>query len=80
MASRRMRARRGRQGLLTILFTDLEGSTAMTLRLGDARAQEIVRTRNAIVRREVSVRAGAEIKHTGDGIIATFHATTGRRR
>lgn len=71
---RRGRVRRGQQGLLTILFTDLEGSTAMTQRLGDARAQEIVRAHNTIVRREVSARGGAEVKHTGDGIMATFNS------
>jgi class 3 adenylate cyclase len=60
------------QGLLTILFTDLEGSTAMTQRLGDARAQEVVRAHNTIVRREIAARGGAEIKHTGDGLMATF--------
>lgn len=69
---RRKPGRVNRQGLLTILFTDLEGSTEMTQRLGDARAQEVVRAHNTIVRREVSARGGAEIKHTGDGIMATF--------
>jgi len=62
----------GTQSLLTILFTDLEGSTALTQRLGDARAQEVVRAHNTIVRREVRERGGTEIKHTGDGIMATF--------
>ena len=64
------------QGLLTILFTDLEGSTALTQRLGDARAQEVVRAHNTIVRREVRERGGTEIKHTGDGIMATFPSAT----
>ncbi len=44
----------------------------MTQRMGDARAQEIVRAHNTIVRREVQSRGGTEIKHTGDGIMATF--------
>lgn len=70
MANRR-RGSRG-QGLLTVLFTDLAGSTALTQRLGDARAQEVVRAHNTIVRREVQTRGGTEIKHTGDGIMATF--------
>ncbi len=74
MTAPRPHHRRGgrAQGLLTILFTDLEGSTALTQRLGDARAQEVVRAHNTIVRREVRERGGAEIKHTGDGIMATF--------
>ncbi len=70
MATRGRGARQ--QGLLTILFTDLAGSTALTQRLGDARAQEVVRAHNTIVRREVQARGGTEIKHTGDGIMATF--------
>ncbi len=72
LTRRRRSGRVNRQGLLTILFTDLEGSTAMTQRLGDARAQEVVRAHNTIVRREVSARGGTEVKHTGDGIMATF--------
>ena len=37
-------------GLVTILFTDIESSTALRQRLGDAKAQELVRTHNTIVR------------------------------
>ena len=46
----------------------------MTQRLGDARAQEVVRAHNTIVRREVTSRGGNEVKHTGDGIMATFNS------
>ncbi len=59
-------------GLVTILFTDMEGSTALTQRLGDAGAQELLRTHNAIVRDALKAQDGAEIKHTGDGIMASF--------
>jgi len=59
-------------GLVTILFTDMEGSTTLTQRLGDAKAQEIVRTHNTIVRDALKARSGSEIKHTGDGIMASF--------
>ncbi len=59
-------------GLVTILFTDIEGSTALTQRLGDAGAQELLRTHNAIVRDALKAQDGAEIKHTGDGIMASF--------
>ena len=59
-------------GLVTILFTDMEGSTALTQRLGDAGAQELLRTHNAIVREALKAQDGAEIKHTGDGIMASF--------
>jgi class 3 adenylate cyclase len=59
-------------GLVTILFTDMESSAALRQRLGDARAQELVRTHNSIVREALTVHGGREIKHTGDGIMSSF--------
>ena len=59
-------------GLVTIMFTDMEGSTNLTQRLGDARAQELLRTHNSIVRDGLKACGGSEIKHTGDGIMASF--------
>jgi class 3 adenylate cyclase/pimeloyl-ACP methyl ester carboxylesterase len=56
----------------TILFTDIEGSTTLTQRLGDAKAQEVLRTHNSIVRDALKAHNGSEIKHTGDGIMASF--------
>ena len=55
-----------------ILFTDMEGSTATTARVGDDRAQEIVRTHNAIVREGLDGRGGRVVKSTGDGVMAEF--------
>ena len=59
-------------GLVIILFTDIEGSTTLTQRLGDAKAQEVLRAHNAIVRDALKAHSGSEIKHTGDGIMASF--------
>jgi class 3 adenylate cyclase len=59
-------------GPVTVLFTDITGSTALTQRLGDARAQELLRTHNTIVRDALKAHGGGEIKHTGDGIMASF--------
>ena len=59
-------------GMVTILFTDMEGSTSLTQRLGDAKAQELLRTHNGIVREALKAHGGSEIKHTGDGIMASF--------
>ncbi len=70
-------ARRAATGPVTILFTDMEGSTAFTQHLGDARAQDVVRTHNAIVREALKAHGGAEIKHTGDGIMASFPLASG---
>ncbi len=55
-----------------ILFTDLEGSTTFTSELGDAKAMELLRTHNAIVRGELKDHGGREVKHTGDGFMACF--------
>ena len=60
----------------TVLFTDVEGSTALTQRLGDARAQEVLRTHNTIVRDALKAHSGSETKHTGDGIMASFTSAT----
>jgi class 3 adenylate cyclase len=56
----------------TILFTDIEGSTNLTQRLGDAKAQDILRIHNTIVRDALNAHNGSETKHTGDGIMASF--------
>jgi class 3 adenylate cyclase/pimeloyl-ACP methyl ester carboxylesterase len=61
-----------REGLQTILFTDMVDSTATTQRLGDASAQDLVRAHNTVVRDSLRSFGGVEIKHTGDGIMATF--------
>jgi class 3 adenylate cyclase len=56
----------------TILFTDIVGSTDMTQRLGDAKAMELLRIHDAIVRNHLAQNGGIEVKHTGDGIMASF--------
>jgi len=63
-------------GPVTVLFTDIAGSTAMTQALGDAGAQQVVRAHNRVVRDALTDNAGKEIKHTGDGIMASFARTT----
>ena len=63
-------------GLLAILFTDIESSAAIRQRLGDARAQDVLHTHNAIVREALRTHGGSEIKHTGDGIMASFPSAT----
>jgi class 3 adenylate cyclase len=55
-----------------ILFTDVEGSTALTQRLGDAMAMRLLRRHDDIVRTAVKIFQGTEVKHTGDGIMASF--------
>jgi class 3 adenylate cyclase len=59
-------------GLRAIMFTDIVGSTEMTARLGDSAALELVRAHDALVRRGLHAHRGREVKHTGDGIMASF--------
>ena len=63
---------RSRGALRTLLFTDLESSTALTQSLGDARAQEVLRGHNDAVRAALEAHGGEEVKHTGDGIFGAF--------
>jgi class 3 adenylate cyclase len=56
----------------TILFTDIVGSTDMTQRLGDDKAMDVLRAHDRIVRTELVQVGGNEVKHTGDGIMASF--------
>src|SRR4029453_17932012 len=62
--------------LRAILFTDIVGSTSMTERLGDARSVEMIRAHDALVRRALRDKDGRVVKHTGDGIMASFDDTT----
>jgi class 3 adenylate cyclase len=59
-------------GLRAVMFTDIVGSTEMTARLGDVAALEQVRAHDALVRRGLEAHGGREVKHTGDGIMASF--------
>ena len=56
----------------TILFTDLESSTALTQAVGDAKAQDVLHGHNEVVRAALAAHDGEEVKHTGDGIMASF--------
>ncbi|GLS34227.1 Adenylate cyclase, class 3 [Mesorhizobium albiziae] len=59
-------------GYRAIMFTDIVGSTRMTTRLGDRLATELIRAHDSIVRRCLNETGGREVKHTGDGIMASF--------
>ena len=58
------------------MFTDLVASTALTQRVGDDAAQEVVEAHDAAVRQALAANRGVEIKHTGDGIMAAFDSAT----
>lgn len=56
----------------TIMFTDLQDSTATTTRLGDSKAMHLLRIHNALTRNALREYNGSEVKHTGDGFMASF--------
>jgi len=60
----------------TVLFTDVEGSTALTQRLGDAKAREVLREHERIVREALKAHGGSEVKTMGDGFMASFSSAT----
>jgi class 3 adenylate cyclase len=55
-----------------ILFTDLEGSTTLLESLGQAAYMVLLTEHDLIVRRALVTARGREVKHTGDGIMASF--------
>jgi class 3 adenylate cyclase len=59
-------------GTVTILFTDIENSTAMFEKLGDLRAHEILHEHNAIIREQLAAHQGFEVKSMGDGFMLAF--------
>jgi class 3 adenylate cyclase len=59
-------------GVRTVLFTDIVDSTALTQLLGDEAAMAMLDLHNTIVRNALGGSGGREVKHTGDGIMASF--------
>ena len=67
-----LRSHTAPDGTVTLLFSDIEGSTIMTERLGDEAAQVVLRAHNAIFRQEVEAHQGFEVKSMGDGFMLAF--------
>ena len=59
-------------GLRAMMFTELEGSTDVSSRQGDHHAVAVVERHDRIVRDALEASGGREVKHTGDGIFASF--------
>jgi class 3 adenylate cyclase len=58
--------------LVTLLFTDLVGSTERAAELGDRAWRELLARHHEIVRRELARFRGVEVDTAGDGFFATF--------
>jgi DNA-binding NarL/FixJ family response regulator/class 3 adenylate cyclase len=61
---------------VTILFTDMVGSTDLASRVGGEAADAIRRTHFGFLREAVARAHGEEIKTTGDGLMLVFRSAT----
>ena len=60
--------------LVTLLFTDVVGSTAVAARLGNTRWRELLSRHFESARAQLERYRGREVDTTGDGLLATFAA------
>ncbi len=59
---------------VTIMFSDIESSTELALRVGDHRWYEILTWHNRLVEQRVAAHAGFIVKNQGDGFMITFNS------
>ena len=60
------------EGPVTVVFTDVEGSTGLQASRGDTAARKLVGACEAIVRGQVEAHGGWVVKTLGDGVMAAF--------
>jgi adenylate cyclase len=64
----------GSDGTVTIMFTDIEGSTKLLESLGEHRWLELLRWHDGVVRLQTGVFGGVVVKGQGDGFMLAFPA------
>jgi class 3 adenylate cyclase len=64
-------------GTVTLLFTDLVGSTELMDRLGDSAGERLRREHFAILRGAAGEHGGREVKSLGDGLMVAFPSALG---
>jgi class 3 adenylate cyclase len=57
---------------LTVLFSDLKGSTELYERVGDLVAYDLVQSHFRVLNEAVAMESGAVVKTIGDAVMATF--------
>ncbi len=62
--------------LLTVLVTDIVGSTEKAAAMGDVKWRDLLQSHDTAVRREVKNFDGQEINTTGDGFVLAFTGPT----
>src|ERR1700704_5516603 len=65
-------SKRVADGPMTIMFPDVEASTALHARRGDAEARAILVACQNLMREQVKAAGGRAVKSTGDGLMVTF--------
>ena len=63
-------------GIVAIVFTDVEGSTALVRDLGEERARAVLRRHDAIVRELLPTHAGVEVERAGDSFMLVFRTAS----
>jgi class 3 adenylate cyclase len=63
-------------GSMTVVFTDVEGSTALLEQLGEQRWLEVMRDHNRLVYERVSAHDGVVVKSQGDGFMLIFSSAS----
>ena len=66
----------GEAGLITILFTDLVGSTELASDLGDVAADDLRRQHFADLREAIAATGGTEVKTIGDAVMVSYKGAT----
>jgi class 3 adenylate cyclase len=61
----------------TFVFTDIVGSTAQLVKLGEDRWKKLLDRHDKLIEKAIRDQAGTVIKHTGDGFFAAFPAPEG---
>jgi class 3 adenylate cyclase len=59
---------------VTVVFSDIEGSTTRAVELGDTAWMEVLEAHNTIVRRMLARHGGIEVKSQGDGFMLRFRS------
>jgi adenylate cyclase len=62
-------------GSVTIVFTDIEGSTALMESLGEERWLELIRWHDDVVKEQTTLFGGSVVKGQGDGFMLAFPAS-----
>jgi class 3 adenylate cyclase len=65
---------RGVTGIVTLLFTDLVGSTELFARLGDDAGDRLRQEHFAVLRKAAAEHGGKEVKTLGDGLMVAFES------